>query len=471
MTVVFAVAALSLVGSSGAAAAAQAPATRTIASGAVVADAIRDGAVQEFVIDARAGDAIDVTVTQKGVDLVLVVRDPNGATLQEVDSPNGAEGDETTTALAGASGTYRIQLRPLEPNGGGNYELRAQVRAATRRDRDRAEAEAALRAAPGLLGSGSASDVDRASRDLTRALPKAIALGDADLTRAVASRLLGVDTAAVFAAFDVPALPGPVPVYYSRGQEARAAGLRDALVRTIDHFAAALKVRARLSLAVLTRADWERVTGTMYGMPFSYVDRAPLIVVPAEHVMFAEMLGKMVKEDGPAGTVARAAAETSLPLSEVTRRFGDSIVHHELGHILVAQYGIVPPNRWFGEFLANFVMQAYLGESGDDPRLLRFFEVFKARQRSQPVTHRALDDLERLYAGVGPDNYGWYQAQTDARALEVFKAHGLAFLPRVKATFPVGTPGTLPVAEVLSKLDAIAPGFTAWALRLERPEP
>lgn len=442
---------------------------RPLTSGAVVADEIRGGAPHEYRVDARAGDAIEIRVTQMGVDLMLDVLDTTGVLLQEVDSPTGPQGDERATAVVGATGTYGIRLRPFAADGAGKYELRVQVRVATPRDIDRQAAWAASTSAPRLLATGVESDAATAVRDLRSALPKALALDEPALAMALAAPLVDADAAAAFAILDIPVAPGAVPVYYSRGEEARATGLRDALVKAVDHFDAKLQVRPRLALAVLVRRDWERVSSVPYGMPFSNVGRSPLVVMPAEHVMFAEFLAKMAKEDGPSGQVGRAAADTGLPLDVATRQSGDTILYHEFGHILVAQYGIVSPNRWLSEFLGNFVMQALLAESSTNRRLLTFFRVFKDRQRRQPVAHRSLDDLERLYTGVGMDNYGWYQAQTDARAADVYRTNGIAFLPAVKAAFPVGSPSTLPVAEVLSRLDAIAPGFTAWARALTDP--
>jgi hypothetical protein len=78
---------------------------RTLASGVVVADELRGGAPHEYRIVARAGEAIDVRVTQLGIDLMVAVLDPNGAVLQDIDSPTGPEGDEKTTVLAAADGT------------------------------------------------------------------------------------------------------------------------------------------------------------------------------------------------------------------------------------------------------------------------------------------------------------------------------------------------------------------------------
>jgi hypothetical protein len=458
------------VGSASIATARQPPQIRAIASGGAIADEVREGATHEFRVEARAGEAIDVTVTQRGIDLVLMVLDPKGATLQEVDSPIGKEADEQATAVADVTGAYLVRLRPFGRDATGKYDLRVQVRPATARDRDRAEAESAFRAAPPLLASGVAGEAERAVRDLKRALPKAQAV-DPDLARQLTGQLLFVDTAVAFAVLDVPVLPGPVPVYYSRGREDRAVALRDSLVKAVDYFDAALKIRPRLSLAVLARADWERVAGLPYGLPFTYPGPSGLIVMPAEQVLFADLIAKMMHDEGPSGGVARAAADTGLPLDELTRRFGDSIVYHEFAHVLVPQYGIVEPNRWFSEFLANFVLQSYLAQSGLDGRVLRFVEAVNAGQRNQSVTYRSLDDLEKRYGRIDPGNYGWYQSQTDARAREIFKAQGLQFLARVKTAFPAGTPGALPVAEVLSRLDAIAPGFTAWARDLERPRP
>jgi len=99
-------------------------------------------AIRQERIVLRAGDLLSGAVEQDGIDLVVRVKGPGGATLLEVDSPNGIQGPEPVLLVAPVAGTYFVELQPLDPSAReGAYRLRLEApRPATPRDRDLARA-------------------------------------------------------------------------------------------------------------------------------------------------------------------------------------------------------------------------------------------------------------------------------------------------------------------------------------------
>ena len=76
--------------------------------------------VQEATIALRRGESADIAITQHGIDVVVRMRSPNGTLLDEIDSPNGRNGDEPVSIRARTSGIYRIHVQPFsasEPQG------------------------------------------------------------------------------------------------------------------------------------------------------------------------------------------------------------------------------------------------------------------------------------------------------------------------------------------------------------------
>ena len=104
------------------------------------------------------------------------------------------------------------------------------------------------------------------------------------------------------------------------------------------------------------------------------------------------------------------------------------------------------------------------------PPLARGWEAMLQAKLDGPTpVHTTLADFDRLYIGVGPENYNWYQAAFALQAAEVFQAEGLGFLARVREAFPVTDGLALDSDAVLTRLEAIRPGFRAWAERLGQP--
>jgi hypothetical protein len=87
-----------------------------------------------------------------------------------------------------------------------------------------------------------------------------------------------------------------------------------------------------------------------------------------------------------------------------------------------------------------------------------------------PGAYTSLEDFEahrEEMLSTQPGNYDWYQLQFGLRADEIYDQQGLGFLAKVKSAFPKGAP-EMSVADTLSRLEAISPGFEAWARRLRQ---
>jgi hypothetical protein len=48
----------------------------------------------------------------------------------------------------------------------------------------------------------------------------------------------------------------------------------------------------------------------------------------------------------------------------------------------------------------------------------------------------SLEDFERLYVGVGPNSYSWYQGKFLQRVAQVYEKKGLSFIAEVGKAFP-----------------------------------
>jgi erythromycin esterase len=114
--------------------------------GKPVEQTFQGGNVHKYRVTLSAGQSLRVVVEQRGVDVVVVARRPNGTKISEVDSPNGTQGPEPITFVAGASGDYQIEVRSLETEAtAGRYAIRIdellsaqqyQMRLAAERFRD-----------------------------------------------------------------------------------------------------------------------------------------------------------------------------------------------------------------------------------------------------------------------------------------------------------------------------------------------
>jgi hypothetical protein len=81
---------------------------------------------------------------------------------------------------------------------------------------------------------------------------------------------------------------------------------------------------------------------------------------------------------------------------------------------------------------------------------------------STPFEHHSLADFERLYTGVGPQNYGWYQCRLCVAAKAVYDAAGVASLQRLWQAFASISDDQLTqvLGQVNPRLEQV---FTRWS--------
>jgi len=260
-------------------------------------------------------------------------------------------------------------------------------------------------------------------------------------------------------------LAGPLPVHYSASFRDRAAEVQSILREGARFFADSLALPTTVRVALLSQADWHRVSQVPYGVPYV---QGGVVFIPASGD--GVIVDDFLRLEANASPAAHAkVAQTGLSFAQNARRMTDLIGYHELGHGYVDAYGIRAHARWFNEFLATYMAYAYLHRM--QPAVARGWEAMLQAKLDAPApAHTSLAAFDSLYIRVGPENYNWYQAAFALHAAEVFQAEGLGFLARVREAFPaVQGEARLDGETVLARLEQIRPGFRAWADSLGGP--
>src|SRR5262245_3700325 len=129
---------------------------RLLETGKPIERELAGGQSHLYQITLAAGQYLSVVVDQRGVDVAVTLLGPDGIKLIEVDSPNGTEGPEPVSWIVETAGRYRLEVRSLEKDAKpGRYEAKiVELRAATDRDRDLAEADKLYNESVSLSGKG-----------------------------------------------------------------------------------------------------------------------------------------------------------------------------------------------------------------------------------------------------------------------------------------------------------------------------
>ena len=69
-----------------------------------------------YTVNLENGMAILAEIAQKGIDLVIDIYSPSGKLVNQIDSPNGANGIEPIDFIANKSGEYKFVVRTLDKN-------------------------------------------------------------------------------------------------------------------------------------------------------------------------------------------------------------------------------------------------------------------------------------------------------------------------------------------------------------------
>jgi CHAT domain-containing protein len=100
-------------------------------------------------IAVTSGQYLRITVSQRGIDVVVAMFTPDGKKIGEVDGEQATMGSETISVIAEAAGVYRIEVRSAEKTAQtGRYEVKVEeLREPTAEDKYRVAAEAVIREA------------------------------------------------------------------------------------------------------------------------------------------------------------------------------------------------------------------------------------------------------------------------------------------------------------------------------------
>src|SRR5690348_2878152 len=114
------------------------------------------GQTHTFTVTAPEDNFVQITVEQRGIDVVVAIYSPGGKKLGEYDSPNGEDGPENISFVVIEKGSYRVQVTPLNVEGetSGRYQIKiVEVREATEDELKAGKNQEAMKArAVALLG-------------------------------------------------------------------------------------------------------------------------------------------------------------------------------------------------------------------------------------------------------------------------------------------------------------------------------
>ena len=269
-----------------------------------------------------------------------------------------------------------------------------------------------------------------------------------------------IDYLARVRALALDSLPGVVPTYYSPGFRVRSDSLQEMLEEASGFFAERLEVTLPFRLAVLDEEHWARVRPVPYAVP--WVSREPfLVVLPARPQRSIVVQNYLTAAPRATNDVRRAIEAEGLTLQTAAYHMNDFVGYHEVGHVLVRVYGLEPTQSWFDEFLATYAAYSFLRER--HPRLARIWDaMLRLNRESRRPAFRTLEEFDR-HEYTPPETNSWYHGMFQARVTAVYDTLGIEFLSRVRRAGLTTGVQHRSTAELLRRLEEIAPGFQAWA--------
>lgn len=190
----------------------------------------------------------------------------------------------------------------------------------------------------------------------------------------------------------------PFPVRTSR--TSRAAGVRIAgrIRAALDLLEVALGLSPDLSLVVLDRHDWRRHADVAaYGV--THVAGNGELIVGAEPADAWHAVSDWFADHLAPNVLARVVAVHGIDESNgrgpALGALAETLVAHELAHMMAAQAGIAFPRRWLEEAFANHALVAVLGET--DPAGLHRLGVLAEAAATLDTAMPALGEFEHEF--------------------------------------------------------------------------
>ena len=110
--------------------------TRRCNVGTPIDRQLRAGQSHTYSITLEENIFVQVVVEQRGIDVTVKVTHPEGKTLGDFDTPNGADGPENVSFVATTAGKYSITVAPLNQEAPeGQYQIKIiELREATEQE-------------------------------------------------------------------------------------------------------------------------------------------------------------------------------------------------------------------------------------------------------------------------------------------------------------------------------------------------
>jgi len=233
-------------------------------------------------------------------------------------------------------------------------------------------------------------------------------------------------------------LDGRPKTFYSGDHDVRAKALQQLMHGCIDFYEANFPGKKfDVPFYILDKPDWTKPNlGYPYGMPFYSRDNR-IMVIAAEKNALRRLTGL---PDDPEKSDSVLSTFDFQPV-------------HELGHYFFFTLNGVFKEKWFNEVMATYFLICYIKEKNLAPNLEQ------ALKADYPVPHKTLVDFEKLYLGVGPANYHWYQSKFAKLGFELYPELKLELIRKVLQNYAPGGKNL----DALTLLKSIAPEkMDAW---------
>jgi hypothetical protein len=109
---------------------------QTLQVGTPIERQLGSGQSHNYSVTLEENMFIQVSVEQRGIDVIVKVTNPEGKSLGDFDTPNGADGPENVSFVAATAGTYRLVVAPLNQEAPeGQYQIKIiELREATEQE-------------------------------------------------------------------------------------------------------------------------------------------------------------------------------------------------------------------------------------------------------------------------------------------------------------------------------------------------
>jgi tetratricopeptide (TPR) repeat protein len=156
------------------------PPPRDLAVGQRLDAELASGQLHVFRLALTAGDFVRLVVDQRGVDVTVALRRPDGSTLWSQDDTNDEYQRETVVAVADVTGVCTVEVKPsFAGRPPGHYVISLEaLHPAVERDRAALEAERTFARGRASIRKGAVADYSKAIDELAAAVEAFRALGD-----------------------------------------------------------------------------------------------------------------------------------------------------------------------------------------------------------------------------------------------------------------------------------------------------